>query len=282
MKRVLYSVCAAALALVLCIGTVPTAWAAEVVATAQIPVTIRMEGNILPEADTIQVDIKAVTPGAPMPQPSTAKVLCDKRENKYTFFIDYTQLGIYEYTLTVHKSEYYLSEGSVDQVYTVKVAVTNNSDYSGYVVEVGAKEAGAEEKSDIVVTNRYVDPLELKVVKKWVDKDSSRPASVSIDLMLEDQVEETLVLSRKNGWQGSFSGLDPRQNWKVKESKVPAGYTATYKFDQKNNIWYVTNTGSLIQTGQLNWPIPVLCGAGLLMIGVGIAVLLRKKEESNG
>lgn len=282
MKRAFYSLCAAALALVLCVGGVPGAEAAGTTVTAKIPVTIRMEGNILPEVDTIQVDIEAVTPGAPMPRSSTAEVLCDQKENTFTFLIDYTQLGIYEYTLTVHKSEYNLSEGSEDQVYTVKVAVTNNSDYTGYVVEVGAKEAGAEEKSDIVVTNRYVDPLELKVVKKWVDKESSRPASVSIDLMLEDRVEETLVLSRKNGWQGSFSGLDPRLNWKVKESKVPAGYTVTYRFDKKNNIWYVTNTGSLIQTGQQNWPIPVLCGAGLGMIGIGMAVLLRKKEEKNG
>ena len=37
---------------------------------------------------------------------------------------------------------------------------------------------------------------------------------------------------------------------------------------------------SLIQTGQLNWPIPVLCGLGILLIAVGLFVILRKRREN--
>ena len=39
--------------------------------------------------------------------------------------------------------------------------------------------------------------------------------------------------------------------------------------------------GKLIQTGQLNWPIWVLGGAGLAFVLLGVAVLAKKKERKN-
>ena len=43
----------------------------------------------------------------------------------------------------------------------------------------------------------------------------------------------------------------------------------------------ITNTRSLIQTGQLNWPIWVLGGAGLVLVALGGAMLVKKKRENN-
>jgi len=43
----------------------------------------------------------------------------------------------------------------------------------------------------------------------------------------------------------------------------------------------ITNTATLIQTGQLNWPILVLGGLGVLMIFCGFLVMRRKKENGN-
>lgn len=37
---------------------------------------------------------------------------------------------------------------------------------------------------------------------------------------------------------------------------------------------------ALIQTGQLNWPVPVLAGAGVLLIAVGVLCLNRKDENA--
>ena len=37
-----------------------------------------------------------------------------------------------------------------------------------------------------------------------------------------------------------------------------------------------------LQTGQLNWPIPVLAVCGLAFIGGGLALILRKKRGSYG
>jgi pilin isopeptide linkage protein/LPXTG-motif cell wall-anchored protein len=37
----------------------------------------------------------------------------------------------------------------------------------------------------------------------------------------------------------------------------------------------------LIQTGQLNWPVPVLAGLGTLFLAAGVILLTKKKEDDN-
>lgn len=41
----------------------------------------------------------------------------------------------------------------------------------------------------------------------------------------------------------------------------------------------ITNTATLLQTGQLNWPIPVLCGLGVLLVAFGIIMILKKRKD---
>lgn len=284
MKRVLRTAWMALLVMALFFTALtPAVQAAEnVIATAKIPVTICMEGNTLPESDTVSAEIRAVTQGAPMPAASTMDIVCKGKETKAAFVIEYSKVGIYKYTVTIKGGTYYLAEYGEDKTFNITVAVTNNSNYDGYVVEVGACEPGATTKCEVTDTNTYLDPLELTVVKKWVDQDSSRPSSVKIDLLKNGEVVEgeTLVLSSKNSWQGSWEGLDPRENWSVKETKVPAGYTVSYKFHEKSDIWYVTNTGSLLQTGQMNWPIPVLVMGGAALVLLGLWMTRKRKEEN--
>lgn len=65
--------------------------------------------------------------------------------------------------------------------------------------------------------------------------------------------------------------------WSVKEVDVPKGYTATY---QKSGFVYtVTNTPTLIQTGLLKWPVPLLSGMGLLLFTVGWILYFRGKRK---
>ena len=66
--------------------------------------------------------------------------------------------------------------------------------------------------------------------------------------------------------------------YSIKEVNIPKGFTATYK--QEDYVFTVTNTSTLIQTGQLIWPITVLAGGGMILIAVGI-VLLQKKRKTN-
>ena len=84
-------------------------------------------------------------------------------------------------------------------------------------------------------------------------------------------------LGKENNWKHTWTGMDPDKTWSVKEVNVPSGYTVTYAnsgFD-----FTVTNTAKLVQTGQLNWPIPVLLFIGLFLISAGIIVRIHAKRS---
>ena len=51
-------------------------------------------------------------------------------------------------------------------------------------------------------------------------------------------------------------------------------------YSVSNGVVTITNTPGLLQTGQLNWPIWVLGGAGLVLVALGGAMLLKKKRNN--
>jgi len=123
------------------------------------------------------------------------------------------------------------------------------------------------------------DPINITVVKKWDDdddKNETRPESVAVTLYNGDTAVEKVILSEENDWTYSWEGLDGHGSWSVLETGIPAGYTPTYR--TSGEVVTITNTATLIQTGQLNWPIPVLGGMGLLMIFAGI-IFARKRDR---
>ena len=68
-------------------------------------------------------------------------------------------------------------------------------------------------------------------------------------------------------------------DWSVLETGIPKGYTPSYR--TKGDVVTITNTATLIQTGQMNWPIPVLGSLGALMILCGIVMMRRKRKNGN-
>lgn len=147
------------------------------------------------------------------------------------------------------------------------VTVPNETD-GEYVYDVNASP-----KTDVV---RITD---ITIKKVWNTDASTKAAdSVTVQLLRADVVVETAILNDENHWQVTFSDLPERDDYSIREVNIPKGFTATYH--QKGYVFTVTNTSTLIQTGQLMWPIPVLAMSGMLFIGVGIA-LLRKKRKSN-
>ncbi len=283
MKRVLRTALMAWLAVLLCFGMLaPAAQAAENPLQATIPIQVEMDGTTLPATDTVTATIAAVTSGAPMPTDTTINIVCNGTEKLGTgeFVIDYTTVGIYEYTVTIYGGDYWLAEYGEDLVYYVTVAVTNTEDMKSYEVTVQAHLEGQTAKAEILEDiNYYYDPMTITVVKKWVDQDSSRPYYVTVNLLVDGDTIDTIKLYSSGSWQGTFENLDPRLEYEVEEEKV-SGYTATYKYDTVNNIVYITNTGSLLQTGQLNWPIPVLCFCGLALVALGGVLMMRRKDEN--
>lgn len=67
-------------------------------------------------------------------------------------------------------------------------------------------------------------------------------------------------------------------NWQVRETNVPRNYVPSYSV--RDGVVVVTNTDALIHTGQLNWPIYVLGGLGLVLLIAGCAMTLRKKRHA--
>lgn len=123
-------------------------------------------------------------------------------------------------------------------------------------------------------------PLDVVVRKVWSSDDmKDRPDSVTVTLYNGDVPYETVRLGAWNNWTYTWKDLSAYGNWQVIESNIPKGYVPSYSVS--GNVVTITNTRSLIQTSQLNWPIWVLGGAGLVLVSLGGAMLVKKKRENN-
>ena len=119
----------------------------------------------------------------------------------------------------------------------------------------------------------------ITIKKVWNTDASTKAAdSVTVQLLRNGKVVETATLSEDNNWQVIYTDMPESDAYSIQEVNVPKGFTATYK--QNTYVFTVTNTSTLIQTGQLMWPIPVLAVSGMLLIAVGIT-LLQKKRKTN-
>ncbi len=123
-------------------------------------------------------------------------------------------------------------------------------------------------------------PLDITVHKVWSnDNGKARPSSVTVTLYNGDIAYDRVRLSAHNNWTYTWKDPNAYGNWQVIETNIPKGYVPSYSVS--GNIVTVTNTRSLIQTGQLNWPIWVLGGAGLALVALGGAMLVKKKKQNN-
>ena len=123
-------------------------------------------------------------------------------------------------------------------------------------------------------------PLDITVHKVWSnDNGKARPSSVTVTLYNGDIAYDRVRLSAHNNWTYTWKDPNAYGNWQVIETNIPKGYVPSYSVS--GNIVTVTNTRSLIQTGQLNWPIWVLGGAGLALVALGGAMLVKKKKQND-
>ncbi len=166
--------------------------------------------------------------------------------------------------------------------------------------------------------------IEIKVLKVWLKNHlGNKNPEVTIQLLRDWKVYDTVVLNEENDWKHKWEKLDNRHFWCVVEAGVARGFFVDIELD--GDMHTVSNTGGmeyptdpttpteptqpdttaptsttpttpteptqpkttvkddsskdvLPQTGQLNWPIPVLACVGALLIILGIA-LMRKPNE---
>lgn len=144
--------------------------------------------------------------------------------------------------------------------------------------ETKPEETEPEETEPPVIEEPEV--RDLTVVKTWAeDKAEDRPTSVTVALYNSEVEVEKVVLGDWNNWSYTWCDLDANEQWCVLEVDIPLGYTPSYAAE--GDTVTITNQASLIQTGQLNWPIPVLCGVGVLLVGGGVLLLRKKKENED-
>lgn len=122
---------------------------------------------------------------------------------------------------------------------------------------------------------------DITVKKVWNDggDTKSRPESITVTLYRGDTEVNTVTLSENNSWSHTWTDLPKSDAYSVKEASV-SGYQASYS--QSGYTFTITNTPKLVQTGQLNWPIPILAGSGvaLFAIGWGLVFLKRKNNKA--
>jgi len=152
------------------------------------------------------------------------------------------------------------------------------------------------------------ETLTRKVLKVWNDEGSEelRPEEITVQLLRDGKVFDTVTLTADNNWRHTWTELDAELDWTVVE-KEPEGYTV--EVTREGVTFVITNTPEdvelpepptpvgpgepppvelpdepvpsgpkLPQTGQLWWPVPTLVSAGLLLI---LAGLLRRRGAAD-
>lgn len=129
-----------------------------------------------------------------------------------------------------------------------------------------------------------------QVIKVWKDDchRDQRPESITLSLICDGEVYDTVTLPHNGAWRYTWEDLETNHQWTVTEKKEN-GYQDPH-VQQEGNTFIVTNTCSktaaptqpdnptLPQTGQLWWPVPVLIAAGLLFVVIG---LVRRRGTSH-
>lgn len=118
------------------------------------------------------------------------------------------------------------------------------------------------------------------VVKVWKDSgfEEKRPGSITVRLLRDGAVYDRVVLSAKNNWRYTWTGLLPNANWTVEEV-VPENYTM--ELQESEGVFTLTNHRKTIdQTGFVWWPVAVICGSGILLVIVGYFLRRRGRDEA--
>ena len=139
----------------------------------------------------------------------------------------------------------------------------------GYVYEVNASP-----KTEVAKLTS------ITVRKVWnIDDTTEKTQRVTVRLMQGEQIVNTAILSDENHWQVTYANMPERDDYSIVEVDVPQGFTATY--EQRDYVFTVINSSSLIQTGQPVAPILVLTASGMVLIWIGLEIL-RKSRKANG
>lgn len=253
---------------------------AENLSSVEITVSVKASGNVVDNNEKFNIVLKSIEEGNPMPEGSVNGVYSfDMAPGKVVLpKMTFTALGDYHYMISQTKGN--TPYGKYDEtVYYIKVMVRNNSDYTGYELywNIYTNPEMTSEKPDLVeFINTFEMPaIDLTINKKWEGNSIEHPKSVSVKVLKNGEIYDTLTLGEFNNWTATLKGLDASFKWEAVEVDVPKDYMDTYEID--GSTITITNTYSLIYTGQLKWPVPLMAGTGLLFVILGVVFLKKGK-----
>ncbi len=95
-------------------------------------------------------------------------------------------------------------------------------------------------KSEVDEENKKT---QIEVTKVWKNDGAteSRPKSVTVQLMRDNEVYAEVTLNKENNWRYTWNNLDIKYTWTVAEKNVPNGYIVSITHSGKNYI--IINTG---------------------------------------
>lgn len=252
--RRLPKMAAALLAAALAVSAALPALAADQRAELELEASVRCTGEAADETLTVRL---TALDGAPMPEgcddeaeldfpARDCRDADDKTLTKTFDAIVYTAPGIYEYTVTQDAGGRKRADYD-DTVFYLKVMVAWDTD-GELKVHVSVRRDGDDgAKAELLFRNSYrsTDPLPPPVTPPYVpDKPTPKPAPTpaqpAVTPVPEPPAETTVI-------------LPPAEPEPVE---------------------------TLIQTGQLLWPVPVLAGGGIALVAVGLWLSRKRRHDA--
>ena len=146
--------------------------------------------------------------------------------------------------------------------------------------------------SDVSVNAKFnathinASPITRKAVKIWNDdKDIGvRPVTISVYLLKNGEIYDSVVLGKDNNWSHTWRNLDPTARWNLVELPIE---NYLVHMTREGTAYFIKNTfrdptpstPDLPQTGQRWWPIPIFSVLGVALIAVGIIFTKKKSSE---
>ena len=255
--RRLPKMAAALLAAALAVSAALPALAADQRAELELEASVRCTGEAADETLTVRL---TALDGAPMPEgcddeaeldfpARDCRAADDKTLTKTFDTIVYTAPGIYEYTVTQDAGGRKRADYD-DTVFYLKVMVAWDTDgeLKGHVSVRRDGDDGA--KAELLFRNSYrsTDPLPPPVTPPYVpDKPTPTPKPV-------EQPGEITVIR------------PPTPSAEMPDEVIPAAEPEP--------------VGTLIQTGQLLWPVPVLAGGGIALMAAGLWLSRKRRHDA--
>lgn len=100
------------------------------------------------------------------------------------------------------------------------------------------------------------DTVTRKVLKVWRDdgREHLRPEAITVQLLQDGAVYDTVTLNAENNWRHTWTELDGDSSWQVAEAETPAGYRVSVS--REGITFVMTNTRRPEGGGSDNPPPP--------------------------